>query len=209
MSAGPDFFARQALTFRNEMRQSCAALVGIVQGLLADGSLNDAEVRFLSAWLHNNQSVSTCWPGSVIAAQIETILADGHIGEEERLHLVDVLQKLVGGTLDDLAQQTHVCELPLDQVSSVEIAARRFCLTGDFCFGSRSACQAAIEARGGLVANSVSKKLDYLVVGGLGSAEWKHGNFGTKIERAVELRTQGARLLIVHEDPWAAALMER
>jgi hypothetical protein len=44
------------------------------------------------------------------------------------------------------------------------------------------------------------------VVGSLGSQEWKHGSFGTKIDRAMELKQQGAPIAVVKEDHWAAAL---
>lgn len=46
-----NIYQRQAAAFRNEMRTSCAALVGIVQGLMADGVLNDQEILFLKGWL--------------------------------------------------------------------------------------------------------------------------------------------------------------
>lgn len=64
-----------------------------------------------------------------------------------------------------------------------------------------------IEAAGGSVTNSVSRKLDYLVLGGLGSTEWKHGSFGTKVEKAMSLKQNGAALKIIHEDPFATTLM--
>lgn len=43
----------------------------------------------------------------------------------------------------------------------------------------------------------MTKKLDYLVVGGLGSLEWKHGSFGTKIEKAMQHKRAGVPLFIV------------
>lgn len=204
-----NFFARQAITFRNEMRQASGALLGIVQGILADGHLNDREVSFLRDWLRVNDAASAAWPGNVIATQIESALADGVLDDVERAHLVDTLQHLIGGTLDELAESKHVSELPIDWVTEVQFSDRRFCLTGDFCFGTRASCEEAITARGGVMAGGVSKKLDYLVVGGLGSSEWKHGSFGTKIEKAMQLKQAGALLKIVHEDPWASSIMGR
>lgn len=205
----PNFFLRQAISFRNEMRQSSGALLGIVQGVLADGHLHDREVHFLREWLHSNELAAATWPGNVIAAQIAAALNDNMLDERERTHLVDTLQHLIGGTLDELAENQHVSELPIDPVELVEFPEHRFCLTGNFCFGTRTSCEQAIIARGGVIADNVSKKLDYLVVGGLGSAEWKHGSFGTKIEKAMQLKLAGARLKVVHEDPWASSLMGR
>lgn len=204
-----NFFQRQAVAFRNEMRSSSAALLGIAQGVLSDSELQDREIVFLRDWLRNNQSIAAAWPGNVIAAQIERCLADGVISHDERAHLVGVLQRLVGGTLDELAESAHVTELAIDEVQSVSFDGRRFCLTGDFCFGTRPQCEQQIVGRGGLVLASVTKKLDYLIVGGLGSPEWKFGSFGTKVEKAMQYKTAGAPIKVVHEDAFAAALMER
>jgi NAD-dependent DNA ligase len=201
-----NLYTRQAAAFRNEMRHQCGALLGIVQGILADGAINDAEIKFLRDWLRQADNVRLSWPGDVIYAQVESALADGVITTEERAHLSNVLQKLVGGTLDELADNQHVSELAFDEVQSIQVADRSFCLTGDFAYGPRNRCQDAVTQRGGIVLAGITKKLQHLVVGGLGSPEWKHGAFGTKIEKAMEYKRSGLPLLIVHEDVWAAAM---
>jgi NAD-dependent DNA ligase len=60
--------------------------------------------------------------------------------------------------------------------------------------------------RGGVVVDSVSAEVDYLVVGALGSSEWVHGSYGRKIERAIELYDQLGAPLILSEQQWAIAL---
>lgn len=203
-----DTFQRRATAFTNEMRRSCGALLGIIQGILSDQHLNDQEVNFLRDWLTNNKAISTAWPGDVVLAQVQQILADGIITEEERIHLAGVLQNLVGGKLEELAEATHVTALALDQVEGIDFPERRFCLTGEFVFGPRSTCEQAIALRGGLVQAGITKKLDYVIIGGLGSPEWKHGSFGTKIEKAIEYKRSGLPILLIHEDAWAAALSQ-
>lgn len=172
---------------------------------MADQVLNDQEILFLSGWLDGCQNVSLSWPGSVIRAQVQDVLADGVVTAEERAHLVDTLGQLLGGKLDEVAEATFVSELPMDELQAIGVAGKQFCFTGDFVFGPRKACEDAVVRRGGLIAN-VTKKLDYLVVGGLGSPEWKHGSFGTKIEKAMQHKQAGTQLFIVHEDLWASAL---
>lgn len=204
-----NFFARQAASFQNDVRRSIGALVGIVQGVLADGQLQDAEIDFLQRWLTENETAAACWPGNVLAARIQAAVADGHIDPAERAHLISTLQALVGGTLEELASATHVSQLAIDAVPRVEFATKTFCFTGDFAFGPRAQCGAETERAGGVVLGGVTKKLHYLVIGGLGSPEWKHGSFGTKIEKAVQHKASGVPLLIVHEDTWAASLFGR
>lgn len=200
------FFTRQNAAYANEMKRSLGALVGIAQGVLCDRKLADEEVHFLNAWLTENEAIAAEWPGDVVHQRIQSALADGVLTEIERTHLVQTLQQLIGGALDELAASTHVTELAFDDVPRVEFSGARFCLTGEFVFAPREKCIAAIEQRGGTVSGGVTKKLRYLVVGGLGSQEWKHGSFGTKIEQAIRYRREGLPIFIVHEDRWASSL---
>ncbi len=201
-----NFFARREAAYINDMNRGLGALLGIATGVLADRQLADAEVEFLDLWLNNNSAIATDWPGDVIHARVKSVLADGRITEDERVHLVKSLQQLIGGTLDKLATSTHVTQLLPYQQVVISYPNTTFCLTGDFVFGPRSVCAQTISDLGSIVKSSVSKKVQYLVVGGLGSPEWKHGSFGTKIEKAMELKNDGATIAIVHEDYWANGL---
>jgi NAD-dependent DNA ligase len=201
-----DFFVRQSAAFKNDMSRSLGALLGITQGLICDGNLNDREIHFLNDWLTANENIANSFPGDIVHARLKAVIADGVITDEERSYLTDTLQKLVGGSLDELAEPAHVTELAFDVVDTLAFQATRFCLTGNFVFAKKDVCHDAIERRGGLIADNVSKKLHYLVVGGLGSAEWKHGSFGTKVEAAMKLKREGAVLRIIREDHWANAL---
>ena len=201
-----NFFARRGAAYVNEMKRSLGALVGIAQGILCDRKLTDDEIRFLDTWLTENDAIASEWPGEVIHKRVRAVLADGVITESERTHLINTLQQLIGGTLEELATSTHVTGLAFDDVPRVEFSGSRFCLTGEFVFAPREQCVAVIEERGGMVSGGVTKKLRYLIVGGLGSPEWKHGSFGTKIELAMRYKRDGLPILIVHEDRWASSL---
>lgn len=201
-----NFFARQSIAYANEMKRSLGALLGIAQGVICDRKLVDEEIRFLNEWLTANDAIAASWPGDVVHQRIRAVLEDGIVTEPERAHLVQTLQQLVGGTLEELAASTHVTQLAFDDVPRVEFPGMRFCLTGEFVFAPREKCSTVIEEHGGIVNNSVTKKLRYLIVGGLGSPEWKHGSFGTKIEQAIHYKREGVPILIVHENSWASSL---
>ena len=51
-----NFFARQAGAYANEMKRSLGALLGIAQGLLADGVRTDAKIELLDDWLTVNSA---------------------------------------------------------------------------------------------------------------------------------------------------------
>lgn len=201
-----NIWSRHGAEYINQMNRGLGALLGIATGLLADKQLTDAEVSFLHDWLSNNSAIATAWPGDVIHAHIKTVLSDGVVTEEERAHLVSSLQKLIGGTIEELADTTHVTQLLPYETPVMPLPGSTFCLTGDFVFAPRSVCEKTIARHGGIVKSSVSKKVQFLLVGGLGSDEWKHGSFGTKIERAMELKRDSVLIAIVHEDHWVSCM---
>lgn len=201
-----NFFARQGIAYKNDLNRSLGALLGIAQGILCDGNFSDQEIRFLNEWLSSNDAISATWPGDVVCQRIRDALSDGVITSEERDYLTQTLQQLIGGTPEEMAAPSHVTELALDREALVTIPDSTFCLTGEFVYAPRTVCEETTLKHGGRVAGSITKKLSYLVVGGLGSKEWKHGSFGTKIEKAIEYKRNGLPILIVHEDQWAAAL---
>lgn len=52
---------------------------------------------------------------------------------------------------------------------------------------------------GGDAVPTVSGKVDYLVIGADGNPCWMYACYGRKVERAISLRREGAKLMIIHE----------
>lgn len=188
------------------LRRGTESLIGIASGMIADGELNNREIQFLSLWLSENQALATTWPGEVIYKRVREVLADGVITEDERDYLQTSLTELVGGAFcDDGAIASAATDLPVDVNAVVEIPSSAFCFTGQFLFGTRSACEQTVTQRGGRIA-SVGRKLDFLVIGELSSRDWKYSSFGTKIESAMKLKQEGVPMAIVTEAQWVRAL---
>lgn len=188
------------------LKRSCESLLGIAAGLIADGEINEREVQFLSTWLSENPEISQSWPGEVIYKRVREVLSDGQITFEEAEYLKQTLVDLVGGSFcDEGAIASEATTLPIESAVSVVIPQSSFCFTGKFVFGTRDACERAVEARGGSV-SSINKKLKYLVIGELSSREWKYSSFGTKIEAAMRLKQEGVSLYVVGEDQWVKSL---
>lgn len=196
-----NFWARQYVKVENELVHAIPRLLGVIDGILRDGTLDDEEIRFLDSWIEDHNVVLARWPGDAIKDRLEAVLSDGVITPDERKSLRTLLGEIAGHQ-GQAAVPGRVCSLPFDDVGLIEFPGLRFVLTGDFVFGQRAACKRAIEDRGGLVVGSVSKKVRYVVVGGQGSPEWKYGAFGTKIEKALELRESGVPILLVDEPTW-------
>jgi len=187
-------------------KQLLGELLGLARGLLADQELSDSEIKFLHEWLEDRYHMTASFPGNVIHKRIKEVLEDGVVTEEERSHLVGTLTMLIEDRLEDLAEQVDLTELWFDDVGLIEFNNSRFCLTGNFVYGPIEVCQSAIEARGGVVNESVGDELQYLVVGGLGVDEWRSGGLGTEIEKAMRLRAKDNSVKIIPEDSWVEHL---
>lgn len=198
--------AIQIATNARLLRRSCESLLGISAGLIADGELNEQEILFLSTWLSENPEIAGSWPGEVIFKRVREVLSDGVISREEVAYLKKTLVELVGGNFSqEGAVPLETTTLPIEDTVTVVIPEATFCFTGQFVFGTRSACERAVEVRGGSVCG-INKKLRYLVVGELSSRDWKYTSFGTKIETAMRLKSEGASLFVVGENQWAHSL---
>ena len=86
----------------------------------------------------------------------------------------------------------------------VEFTRKNFIFTGKFSFGTRKECQIAVIGRGGYAPSqkSVSRKIDYLVIGAEGSKVWKRGSYGNKIEAAILSRREHGTPAIISEKHW-------
>lgn len=200
-------FAIQVSVANRELTKSIQLLSGIVTGIVADGHLHDLEVQMLSTWLTANPAVSRVWPGSAISRHLQEVLADGVITAEERTHLLSELQRLSGSDFSESGSSIPaVAGLPFDSEGAIALRELGVCHTGEFVYGTRSACEKLTEKAGGIPLSSVTKKVAYLVVGTHVSPAWMNTSYGRKIMRAMELREQGHQLLIVSEKRWIEAI---
>ena len=141
-----------------------------------------------------------------LSQQISSILDDGVIDSEEIQELTGALQAFTGGdsevTPGELLKTT---QLPLTLPKPVvAFEGKCFLFTGTFAYGTRKQCTAAIENLGGTASTTVSKKVDYLVLGTYITPSWKHETFGNKITDALSLM-----LPIISEEHWTQAMPGR
>lgn len=182
-------------------------LIGICRGIVADEVVNPGEAEFLCTWLEGHRSLEDVWPVSVLSTRIHAMLSGGGVGADERKDLLGTIKQLIGEKPAHEHVASFACTLPLDAPApAVLFPGKRFCFTGQFAFGPRRACIAQIVSRGGLVDQGITRKLDFLVIGLIGSRDWVHSTYGTKIEKAVDYREKGIPLAIVGEDHWASFL---
>jgi len=111
--------------------------------------------------------------------------------------------ELIAGELADSS--------PFDQPQPpVKFTGKSFIFTGKFSFGTRKECQAAVNDRGGYTPSqkSVSREIDYLVIGAEGSKAWKRGSYGNKIEAAILSRREHGTPAIISEEHWLSQIQK-
>jgi hypothetical protein len=176
-------------------------LIGLARGLIADGSINSAEVHFLEKWLVANLSISHQPLIATLYDRIRVILADGVVDPDECNDLFAALSAFTAGDVE-LGEASKASSLPLCQPAPViSFYGMAYCFTGTFNFGQRKHCEEAVTSRGGS-GGSLTRATNYLVIGAYATESWKHSSFGNKILKAVEMRSSGTPISIVSEEYW-------
>lgn len=189
--------------YQHRITKAIEHLLGMVEGIIVDNHLHELEIKMLSTWIAANQEACSTWPASVIAYKVQEILSDGVITDTEKTHLLSVLSTLASNNFADTGSATpEVSKLPINDCVSIDIKNAGVCLTGEFIFGTRAACERLILKCGGMPLDNVSKKADILIIGTKVSPDWAHTNFGRKIQKAVELQDKGHPIEIISEQRW-------
>lgn len=182
-------------------------LIGICKGVIADGQVVEAEAKFILNWMHANPEVTDEYPGWQIYQRLNAFLEDDMLDQEEGEELKELLLAATGE--DNKLHATHnmTGSLPLDKPMPVVVFKEQvFCFTGAMATMIRRKAMEAVEQKGGNVTNKISKKVDYLVLGCMGSRDWLHSTHGLKIEKAVKMREQGIPIKIISEEHWFVSL---
>ncbi|HWX10619.1 MAG TPA: BRCT domain-containing protein [Trinickia sp.] len=199
--------SNRAFRAKANIVRKIAELNGIIKGVLVDGNVSQAGAECLLRWMRANPDAAEVWPASVLHPQIADALSDGILNSDKEKRLLELLMSMVGGnTAPEFGEASNSIKLPVTvPAPHIEFTGRTFCFTGRFrC--SRDWCREQVVIRGGTPVNSVTKKLDYLVIANFASRDWRHSTHGEKIEKAAMYAAGGTPLVIVTEDHWALFL---
>jgi NAD-dependent DNA ligase len=188
---------------KNIQDRQIDTLIGLSKGLVADGTVNQSEAEFLLTWLIQNQQNSENPIIDNLLQKVAVMLEDGVLDSDESEELKNILQT-ISGESSEIGELAKTTSLPIDApLPKIDFDGASFLFTGTCAFGTRKDCQAAIDELGGVNANSVTKTLNYLVLGTYVTDSWAHETFGRKIEKAIEYRDSGMPLIIITEEHWA------
>lgn len=188
-------------------------LHGVLGGIVADGHITESELRGLSTWLQDHEHLKTCWPYDEIDSLVVGVMRDQKIDPEEHKLLKDFFAEFTA-VLDDrtitsplISESANIAGL-CAVCPEIEFAASTFCFTGASSKYTRRELEATVERLGGSFAPNVSKSVRYLIIGADGNPCWAYACYGRKVEKAVELRKKGARVLLIHENDFHDAVAD-
>lgn len=183
-------------------------LIGLAKGITLDGIVDQREAEFLRDWLVANHAVLDNPVIGTLMHRVGAMLEDNVLDAEEAAELLATLRVFTGDAPETTGELLRSSTLPCDEPPpAVTVEGRVFCFTGTCATGTRKDCQNIVRSQGGTVINSVTRKLDYLVLGAYVTDSWAHESFGRKIEKAMEYRDlKGTGLAIVSEHHWRVAV---
>lgn len=198
-------------------------LHGFLQGIAMDGQVTESEVMDLADWLRDYEHIRDYWPFDDVWELVERILEDGKVTRSERQELLLFCRQFLEYPIDRdvthdkpdasrepwmlsgapiLATLESVCE----KDAEITVKGRSFCFTGHVSYGKRRDLQDIVTQLGGSVSKSVTRDLDYLVVGALSQPCWAYSTYGRKIEAVVKNRKKGSSTKIIHEQAFLDAV---
>lgn len=193
--------------------RSVQTLQGICHGILADNQIKDAEVAGIISWIDDHAFLEGTYPYDELRTLLNSILADMVITSDELNKLKAFLGEFVDCTVSYNVSQAEIDELrSLYNVGglcalhpNIIIAEHSFCFTGESSRASRGEMEQLVIEQGGRTVKNVSGKTDYLVIGDYGSDAWVFACYGRKVEKALEIRRNGGKVVILNEsDFWDA-----
>lgn len=187
-------------------RRQIDELIGSLRGIMADGDVVPKEVIFLKNWIENNPYAAAEWPASALHSRITCALKDGQLDDDELNEIYSLIAAIIGDKSGDLRSGINSTTLPLTNPAPlIRHSNSFFCFTGKLFWGKRSEAEDLVVKLGGGICG-VSNKLNYLVLGEIGSRDWLHSTHGLKIKRALEMIQEGHPLSIVSEQHWASSI---
>ena len=191
-----------------QLEREIAEMLGLVDRMLADGTITSEESKSLCEWHRSRPDVLGRWPVSLILSRLRQFFARERIDEAERADLRDLRDELADGRGSIVLGQPRLSRLPLDQPPPAICWGRGevFVFAGRFAWGTRAQCQLEVHQRGSTCESNVTRRTSFVVVGTFGTEHWEHAVYGQQIQRALHLRRCGFPLRIVGEDHWVDAL---
>lgn len=199
--------------FFDKVTADLQRLHAILGAILADGVITEDELVGLSAWLAEHDHLQRCWPYDEIHSLVVSVMADKKIDEQEQKMLRGFFSEFIA-FLDDRTITAPPVEIDGNIVGlcaacpDITLPGGVFCFTGASSRYTRNQLAEVVRQAGGEFVDTVTKKVHYLIIGADGNPCWAYACYGRKVEKAVKMRKEGSRILIVHEHDFHDAVAD-
>tara|TARA_R110002124_G_scaffold60626_5_gene166216 strand:- start:509 stop:1987 length:1479 start_codon:yes stop_codon:yes gene_type:complete len=186
--------------YYNIITSNIQTLSGFLNGISIDRKINDYELAALTTWINDHRFLSGTWPFDQVLTILDKVAQGTKISEgvhTELLHICDVVGGSYGNSENSNKNLVNTIELTKSEICIPESS---FCITGESKKYTRKELVAIIELYGGYSQNSVSGKIQYLVVCDEKNACWAFASYGRKVEKAIQLKAKGANLSVIYEE---------
>lgn len=170
----------------SESTLSLQVLNGILDGITCNQKVNQKEIDSLNIWLKQNDYLKDVYPYDKVLLEVSKVLEDGVLTAEESNYILSIFNEIVHPDFNN------------DE--NIDFNGKTFCLTGEFKTATKQEISKRLQDLGAIEKTGVSSKLNYLIIGGVGSDAWKFGKIGGKQAKAQELNEKGANIKIIDED---------
>ena len=170
----------------SESTLSLQVLNGILDGIVCNQKVNQKEIDSLNIWLKQNDYLKDVYPYDKILLEVSKVLEDGVITAEESNYILSIFNEIVHPDFNNN--------------ENIDFNGKTFCLTGEFKTATKQEISKRLQDLGAIEKTGVSSKLNYLIIGGVGSDAWKFGKIGGKQAKAQELNEKGASIKIIDEN---------
>ncbi len=166
----------------------------IIESIMVDNKIESNEINELNEWLDSNTQLIGNYPFDKIYSIVKKVLEDGAISNSEYNELMHAFNDFINPINEEKIND------------NLNFQDKIFCLTGTFNSGSKDSIEEKIVNKGGICGKGVTSKTNYLIVGGSGSDAWKFGNYGGKVQKAMELKEKGKDIEIISEEDFLKQL---
>jgi len=181
------------------------SLQGYCHGIVSDGIINQEEIKGLRDWIDRHEHLNRYYPYDELRSLLLEVLSDGILDEAEkkllRAYFSDFVKLSDEKLHEEIKQDAKTLAIGALCTSEPEIdfKLKNFCFTGAFSREPRVSAQKKVLELGGNVHSAVKADTDYLIVGDSGNPAWAFACYGRKVEKALEMRKNGAQIVIMHE----------
>jgi NAD-dependent DNA ligase len=202
----------RSTTYFDDSTANMQRLQAVLSGISCDDEITTQELDGLRLWLSEHEDLRTVWPYDEVCSLVTSVMSDGRIDADEHAALMEFFREFTSTsetrTITKAARVeigggvTCVCAC----CPEITLPEKTFCFTGASDRYTRSQFQELVGTLGGSFSKNVTHAVDYLVIGADGNPCWAFACYGRKIEQAVDMRKNGSRIMIVHENDFFDAV---